>query len=52
MQTKKITFVIQEEELYSFIKQGTAVDLYWGCGEKTVLQKLRYFNICICSELA
>lgn len=39
---KKIAFIIQGEELYSFIKQGTAVDLYWGCREKTVLKKLRF----------
>lgn len=40
---KKITFVIQREELYSFIKQGTAVELYWGCREKAVLKKMKIF---------
>lgn len=43
----KITFGIQEAELYSFIKQSMAVNLYQGCRGKTVLKKLRYFNICI-----
>lgn len=52
MQTKRRTFVIQEEELYSFIKQSMAVNLYWGCGGKIVLKKLRYSNIYIFSELA
>lgn len=40
---KKITFVIQGEELYSFIKQGTAVDLCWGYGGKNCLEKIKIF---------